>query len=75
MQRCEILLIPFVLGCISKHLVLNKFITCPFALIGRPLIGTEGAFAFLSAIVPITVEAVAILVLDFALSVGLAIQV
>ena len=75
MQRCEILLIPFVLGCISKHFALNKFISCPFALLGRPLNGIVGAFSFLEAIEQNTVVAVAILVLDFALSVSLAIQV
>ena len=69
------LLIPFVLGCISKHLVLNKFINCPFTLLGRPLNGIVGAFSFLAATIQITLVAVAIFVLDFALTMSLAIQV
>ena len=44
-------------------------------MIRRPVNGIEGAFSLLSAILPIAVVAVATLVLGFALSMGLAIQV
>ena len=74
-QLNEFLTVAFVVSSIAKHLVFYELIIVPLTLERWAIFWAVDGFSMFEAIVPITIIAVAILVIDFALAMCLAIEV